>query len=234
MNGVWLSRARHAWPALAGLVLLTLALEALRVQLRAFTWLELKAAVTVISRGRLALTLILTILNYAALTGYDRLAFAYIGNALPWRRIVATSFVAYAIANNVGFPALSGAWVRYHFYTRWGVTAEELSRIVFAYSVTFWLGLLALAGTSIAFSPVPRASVFPGRCPAAVGWLLMLAGGVCRCVRASPRATPVVEAASGAAHRARRHRTTGPVLRRMEPRRGGAVRAPPFRFTVVS
>ena len=27
---------------------------------------------------------------------------------------------------------------------RWGVTAEELSRIVFSYSVTFWLGLFLL------------------------------------------------------------------------------------------
>ena len=125
-------------------------------------------------RAALILSLILTILNYIVLTGYDRLAFAYIGKVLPWRRIVGTSFVAYAIANNVGFPALSGAWVRYHFYARWGVTAEELSRIVIAYSVTFWLGLLALAGMSVAFSPLPRASVFPGRCQPAAGWLLML------------------------------------------------------------
>ena len=50
---------------------------------------------------------------------------------------------------------LSGASVRYRFYTRWGVTAEELSRIVFSYSVTFWLGLLALGGLSLAMSPLP-------------------------------------------------------------------------------
>ena len=60
-----------------------------------------------------------------------------------------TSFIAYAVANNVGFAMLSGASVRYRFYTRWGVTADELSRIVFSYSVTFWLGLLALGGLSL-------------------------------------------------------------------------------------
>ena len=53
-----------------------------------------------------------------------------------------TSFLAYAISNNVGFAMLSGAAVRYRLYTRWGITAEELSRIVFWYVVTFWLGLL--------------------------------------------------------------------------------------------
>ena len=47
---------------------------------------------------------------------------------------------------------LSGASVRYRFYTRWGVTAEELSRIVVRYSVTFWLGLLALGGLSLALA----------------------------------------------------------------------------------
>ena len=49
--------------------------------------------------------------------------------------------------------------MRYRFYSRWGVTAEELSRIVFSYSVTFWLGLLALGGLSLALAPLPtRAS----------------------------------------------------------------------------
>ena len=57
---------------------------------------------------------------------------------------------------------LSGASVRYRFYTRWGVTAEELSRIVFSYSVTFWLGLLLLGGLSLAMSPLPAAHELPG------------------------------------------------------------------------
>ena len=48
---------------------------------------------------------------------------------------------------------LSGASVRYRFYTRWGVTAAELSRIVFSYSVTFWLGLFALGGLSLVDEP---------------------------------------------------------------------------------
>ena len=71
------------------------------------------------------------------------------------RRSPFASFLSYAVSNNVGFAMLSGASVRYRFYTRWGLTGEELSRIVFSYSVTFWLGLLALGGLSLAVSPVP-------------------------------------------------------------------------------
>ena len=69
----------------------------------------------------------------------------------------------------------SGAAVRYRFYTRWGVTAQELSRIVFSYSVTFWLGLLALGGISLVASPLPEAHELPvHELAAPVGWLLLL------------------------------------------------------------
>ena len=168
-------RTRRALPVLAGLVLLTVALEVLRVELRTLTWPELSAAVAGIPRGQIALAIALTGLNYAVLTGYDQLAFAYIGKALPRTRIAATSFLAYAVANNVGLSLLSGASVRYRFYTRWGVTAEELSRIVFSYSVTFWLGLLGLGGLGLVAAPLPRASGLSAHHAAALaGGLLML------------------------------------------------------------
>jgi phosphatidylglycerol lysyltransferase len=170
-----LNRVRRAAPFAIGLVLFLAALEVLRVELHAVTWRELSADVWQTSPARLLLALALTVLNYLALTGYDLLAFAYIGKALPPVRIAAVSFLAYAIANNVGFAMLSGASVRYRFYTRWGVTAEELSRIVFSYSVTFWLGLFALGGLSLAVAPIPDIAGLPAR-PILVplGWLLMV------------------------------------------------------------
>jgi uncharacterized membrane protein YbhN (UPF0104 family) len=127
-------------PALIGLVLFLAALGVLRAELRAVSWPTLIADVFATPPSRLALALLLTFVNYAALTGYDFLALAYIRKRLPWRRVAAASFVAYAIAHNIGLALLSGASVRYRFYTRWGVTAEELARVIVAYSVTFWLG----------------------------------------------------------------------------------------------
>ena len=174
MRGKVSERARRLIPLVVGLVLFAVALEVLRVELRAVTWPELTAAVAGISRGQVALAMVLTGLNYVVLTGYDQLAFADIGKALPPARIAATSFLAYAIANNVGFSVLSGATVRYRFYTRWGVTIEELSRIVFSYSVTFWLGLLVLGGLGLVAAPLPRVSALPAhQLLAAAGWMLM-------------------------------------------------------------
>ena len=124
-------RLRQAIPVAIGLVLFLVALEVLRVELRTVTWHELTADVLRTPPSRLGLALVLTALNYAALTGYDLLAFAYIGktpsarDGSPWRRFWPTRS-----PTTSGFAMLSGASVRYRFYTRWGVTAEELSRIV--------------------------------------------------------------------------------------------------------
>jgi phosphatidylglycerol lysyltransferase len=171
-----LARMRAALPALIGFVLFAAALEVLRTELRTVTWHGLTADLSNISGWRVALAAVLTAVNYGVLTGYDFLAFAYLGKHLPPRRIAMTSFLAYAISNNVGFAMLSGASVRYRFYTRWGVTAEELSRIVFSYVVTFWLGLLLIGGLSLARSPLPAELKIPFvSVVAPIGWLLVLA-----------------------------------------------------------
>ncbi|MCC7187045.1 MAG: UPF0104 family protein, partial [Acidobacteria bacterium] len=154
-------KLRRALPATFGLILFAAALLVLRKELQAVTWHELTSDVLATPATQLLAALVLTALNYAALTGYDLLAFAYIGKPLSRWRVAGASFLAYAVANSVGFAMFSGAAVRYRFYTRWGVTAAELSRIVFSYSVTFWLGLLALGGVSLAVSPLPGAHELP-------------------------------------------------------------------------
>ena len=167
-------RIRQAVPAVIGVVLFVVALLVLRRELDRVTWHTLSRDVLNTPPAALLAAILLTAINYAALTGYDFIAFAYIGKRLPRRQIAATSFLAYAIANNVGFAMWSGASVRYRFYTRWGVTAEELSRIVLCYSVTFWLGLLALGGLSLALGRLPAAEGLPaGTFAPLIGWTLV-------------------------------------------------------------
>jgi len=170
------SRLRRAAPAIIGLVLFFVALEVLRAELRRVTWVELLRDVTSTPAPRLALAIGLTAMNYVALVGYDLLAFMYIRKPLARARVALAALVAHAIANNVGFMMLSGASVRYRFYSRWGVTAEELSRIIVFYAVTFWLGLLFVGGISLATSRLPADLDLPaGRWVPAAGWLAVAA-----------------------------------------------------------
>jgi phosphatidylglycerol lysyltransferase len=170
-----LRRARRLLPVVVGLLLFGIALHVLRAELHAVTWRELSRDILQVPLSRLWLALALTWINYTILTGYDFLALVYIGRRLPAANVAAASFLSYAVSNNVGFAMLSGASVRYRFYTRWGLTGEELSRVVFSYSVTFWLGLLALGGLSLVVSPVPSLEGIGGGWLSALGWVLMCA-----------------------------------------------------------
>jgi phosphatidylglycerol lysyltransferase len=155
------ARLRDAMPAAIGLLVFLAALAVLHAELHAIRWHDLEAAVLATPQPRLWLAVGLTALNYGVLTGYDLLAFATIGRALPRRHIAGAALVAYAISHTVGFAALSGASVRYRFYARWGVTAAEMAQIVVSYSVTFWIGLLGLGGVSLALTPPPDAAFLP-------------------------------------------------------------------------
>ena len=154
--------ARRWIGPLTGVLLFAAALFVLRRELQAVHYHELTAQLVSLPLAQLAAALLLTAANYAVLTGYDHLALAYVGRSLPRGKVTLASFVAYAVANSVGFGMISGASVRYRFYSRWGVTTPELSRIVLFYSVTFWLGLMLLGGWSLALHPMPGLRELPG------------------------------------------------------------------------
>ena len=168
-------RLIRAAPVLVSLGVFAAALAVLQSELRAVTWAHLAGAVAAIPGSRVALALLLTGLNYLALAGYDLLAFASIGRRVSRRWIVGATLVACPIAHTIGFAMLTGTSVRYRFYSRWGLSAEEMSRVVFGYATSFWLGLLALGGASLVVSPLTGA--FPGSSPAvavALGTFLLL------------------------------------------------------------
>ena len=126
-----------------------------------------------VSPADLALAAMLTTASYTVLTGCELLAFAHAGVALSRWRIVLTSFLGYAISNTVGFSVLSGAAVRYRFYSRWKVTARQISGIVAFYAGTFWLGLMVIGGWGLWRTSVPLASVASG-----VNWTKALGAGI--------------------------------------------------------
>lgn len=185
-------RLKEAGPTLIGLVLFVVALLVLRRELHALSWHTLIDDIFGTPWRQLLAGVALTALNYLVLTGYDFIALASVGTVLSPARVTLASLLAYAIANNVGFAMVSGTSVRYRFYSRWGVTAEALSRIVVSYSITFWLGLLLLGGLSLALSGIPQAHDLPLAALAApVGWTLV-ATALAYPVLTLLRRTPVV------------------------------------------
>src|SRR5262245_16715041 len=84
-------RIKQALPAIAGVILFVIAVAVLRVEIRTISWSGLIGSVLGMPRDRLLVAALLTVINYAALTGYDFLAFAYIRRTLPRAKIALTA-----------------------------------------------------------------------------------------------------------------------------------------------
>jgi phosphatidylglycerol lysyltransferase len=141
-------------PAL-GLLLFGVALAILHHQLREYQYRDVLAALRNIPRHAIWLALALTALNYVTLTGYDGLAFLFIRNELPYRRIALASFIGYVFSHNVGLSFLGGSAVRFRLYSGWGLTTSEIATVVGFNAITFWLGLLLLLGVALLLTPPP-------------------------------------------------------------------------------
>ncbi len=147
------SKVRTFLPIIVMVSLLLAAAWVLYKELHVIDYHDVRQALRELTLVHVGLALLFTVANFLVSSCYDLLAFRHIGKTV-WRvRIAATAILSYAVSNSVGFTLLSGTAVRHRFYSRWGVTTSDLSRIVVFNSATYWLGLFALAGWSLAFHP---------------------------------------------------------------------------------
>jgi phosphatidylglycerol lysyltransferase len=161
---------RRLAPAV-GVALFCTSVALLARELERVGFSELTSALRALPVSALGVAVALTIVNYAILTMQDQLAVSYARVEVPRGQVALASFIAYAVSNSVGFAMLSGTTARYRFYSRWSIGPGDLSRIVLFYSVSFWIGLAVVAGTSLTLAPPPGlGAVFP---PAA-----SIAGGI--------------------------------------------------------
>jgi uncharacterized membrane protein YbhN (UPF0104 family) len=110
---------------------------------------EIVAAVTAIPPGRMALSAAFAAASYLCLTCFDWLALRYVGHALPYRYVALASFTSLSLGHNIGFAALSSGAVRYRFYSRWGLSAGEVAKLILFCGVTVGLGLAILGGCAL-------------------------------------------------------------------------------------
>ncbi|NEQ25102.1 MAG: hypothetical protein F6K28_39670 [Microcoleus sp. SIO2G3] len=89
--------------SLFGLLLLGLALWAIRNELREYNVRDVLNSFTALPKHRLALAIALTSLGYLAMTGYDTLAFRYIRHSLTYPKLAFTNFLSSATSNTISF-----------------------------------------------------------------------------------------------------------------------------------
>lgn len=94
-----------------------------------------------------------TLIAYAALAGYDRIALQHLKRKVGWLFITLTSFTTYALSHNVGASVFSGAVVRYRAYTSKGLSVPEIGVLVALCSFTFVIGTIMLIGFVLIYEP---------------------------------------------------------------------------------
>ncbi len=118
-----------------------------------YSWEDIHSSLTAIPGANFALALAFAACSYLCLTLFDFLALRYVGKPLSYPRAALASFTSLAIGHNVGVAALSSGAVRYRFYSRWGLNAEEIAKLIVFCGVTVGLGLVTLAGLCLLLLP---------------------------------------------------------------------------------
>lgn len=147
------SAREFVWPTI-GLLALAVAGWLLVRELRHVSLQDIAASVTSIPLHRFLLAGASTLVAYAALAWYDRIALLHLGvRHISWLFVSITSFTTYALSHNIGASVFSGALVRYRAYASKGLGATQVAVLVALCSFTFALGTILLGGFALAVDP---------------------------------------------------------------------------------
>src|SRR5438876_7074213 len=174
-----MDRLKRITPFLKPLLILGVFAVALRVlgqTLAHYRYHDIVVYVSSLPIDQIVLAVVLTLLGYLVMTGYDTLAFEYIRHPLPYRKIALASFIGYAFNNNVGLSGLVGGSLRYRLYTAWRLSAVEIAKVIAFCTISFWLGFIVLGGTFFILAPplVPSTLHLPFASVRLLGLLLLL------------------------------------------------------------
>lgn len=111
--------------------------------------------------SKILLAVLLTLVSYLLLTLYDYLAIRELRSPLSYQQIAPVSFLAFTFSNTIGFSLLTGTSIRYKFYSELGLSGNNITQVVLACSVTFFLGLFFICGLALISFPAEQLSDLP-------------------------------------------------------------------------
>jgi phosphatidylglycerol lysyltransferase len=147
---------------LLGFLFFTGALILLHSQLKNLRYIDIINALKAIPALRIVTALVLALLYYVILGGYDIVAFKYIDSnvSLKSKDILFTCFISNVLASNTGYSMLFGGSIRYRLYSMYKVSIVDVTKVIFFSSATTWLGLLAIGGFIFTLYPVSLEGMF--------------------------------------------------------------------------
>ena len=142
------SRRQQLWARVKrplGFAFLALVAFLLIKQARTIDWLQVGNTLLAYPVPTLALAAVLAAASHAIYSCFDLLGRAYTGHQLPVVRSMAVAFVSYVFNLNLG-SLIGGVAFRFRLYSRLGLDAATITRVLAASWATNWLGYIGLAG----------------------------------------------------------------------------------------
>ncbi|CBL44856.1 conserved hypothetical protein [gamma proteobacterium HdN1] len=130
-------------------IVLALVFGAFHHLLEEVSYADIVVSVQGTSAQQLWLALLATCASYLALTGYDASSLRYVGAKLPYPQVAITSFIAFALGNNVGIGPLTGGAVRMRVYSAAKVEPALILRAIAFNAVAFGFGLAAIGALGL-------------------------------------------------------------------------------------
>jgi len=132
-----------------GLFFLFISFLILRNELKNIQISELIFLMHTFSKTRMLFAFLFLFLSYFLMAEYEHLAVHYAGKNISFKKIIIPSTLSHAIANVSGFPLLSGAPLRYRFYSFLDFKPKEIAKTIYFVIISNGLGLIFLLGIFI-------------------------------------------------------------------------------------
>ncbi|MDR7145292.1 YbhN family protein [Rhizobium sp. BE258] len=126
---------------------------------REYSLSDITGSVSEIPAYNLAMALLFALGSYVCLTGFDWAGVRYVRNDLAYPKIGLASFIALSIGQSVGMSGLSSGALRYRYYAHWGMSTEDVAKIVLLSGVTVGIGMAMLSGIVMILNPGDAAGV---------------------------------------------------------------------------
>jgi glycosyltransferase 2 family protein len=127
---------------------------------RDIAWNEVSAAVAAYPLLTLASATALVAASHLAYGCYDLLARRYVGHHIGAPAVLGTAFISYAFNLNLG-ALVGGFGFRIRLYSKLGLDAASIGRVIAFSLVANWSGWLLLAGVSFAGRQIQLPASFP-------------------------------------------------------------------------
>jgi glycosyltransferase 2 family protein len=160
-RGGWRTLHRRRWfgPALA-LLFLGIVGWLVADHVREIEWREVGAAVRALPASTLAAAAALVALSHLTYAAYELIGRRYVGHTLPAARVLGVGFVSYAFNLNLG-SLVGGVGFRLRLYSKLGLEAAQIAKLIALSLVTNWSGWLLLAGATFAARQIALPPAFP-------------------------------------------------------------------------